>query len=210
MQYRNTGSNTAFNCLLILLLAAAAIPAQAKMYKWVDAQGKVHYTDTLPPNAAAQGNAELSKTGNVVKKTESAEERRKRLAAEAEAAERKKLADEQARHDRALLATYTSEKEIDLARDRALEHHKLAINSAQSRLKQLEPARVELAEKIRVLTKGGKPAPVHLKEQRAAMIAEIEETRRIVKVNEEALIAVRDRYEAEKLRFRELTVKPQK
>lgn len=91
MQYRNTVDNMAFKYLLPLLLAAAVLPAQAKMYKWVDAQGNVHYTDTLPPASASQGNAELSKTGNVVKKTESAEEKQKRLAAEAEAAERRKL-----------------------------------------------------------------------------------------------------------------------
>lgn len=207
MQSLNIVNSTGFRFLLPLLLAVAVLPAQAKMYKWVDAQGKVHYTDTLPPSSASQGNAELSKTGNVVKKTESAEERQKRLAAEAQAAERKKLADEQARKDRALLSTYTSEKEIDLARDRALEHHKLAINSAQSRLKQLEPRRQELVKKIQAATKDGKPAPVHLKEQRTAMVAEIEETRRIVKVNEDALVAVRERYEAEKLRFRELSGK---
>lgn len=207
MQSLNIVNSMGFRFLLPLLLAVAVLPAQAKLYKWVDENGKVHYTDTLPPSSASQGNAELSKSGNVVKKTESAGERQKRLAAEAEAAERKKLADEQARKDRALLSTYTSEKEIDLSRDRALEHHKLAISSAQSRLKQLEPGGNELAKKIQAATKAGKPAPAHLKQQHAAMAAEIEETRRVIKINEEALIAVRERYEAEKLRFRELSGK---
>lgn len=200
-------NNMASKFLCALLLGIAALPAQAKMYKWVDAQGNVQYTDTLPPNAAGQGNAEISKTGNVVKKTESAEEKSKRLAAEAEAAERKKAADEQLRKDRALLSTYTTEKEIDLSRDRALEHHNLAIKSAQSRLKQLEPSADELAKKVEAASKKGKPVPAHLKQQYDAKRAEIEDTKRIIKTNEEALVAVRERYEAEKLRFRELSAK---
>jgi hypothetical protein len=198
----------AYKFLLPFLLALAALPVQAKMYKWVDAQGNVHYTDTLPPTAASQGNAELSKSGNVIRKTESAEERQKRLAAEAEAKERKKLADEQARKDRALLSTYSSEKEIDLARDRALEHHNSVIGSAQARLKQLEPSARELAQKIQEASKNGKPAPTHLKQQYAAKQGEADEARRTIKANEEALVSVRERYEAEKVRFRQLGAKP--
>ncbi len=207
MRYRNIVSNMGFKFLLPLLLAVAALPVQAKLYKWVDENGKVHYTDTLPPGAATQGNAELSKSGTVIRKTESAEERRKRLAAEAEAAERKKLADEQARKDRALLSTYTSEKEIDLARDRALEQRGLIIKSAQARLQQLEPSARELEQKVRAASKNGKPVPEHLQRQYDAKRAEVAEARNTIKTNEEAMAAIRERYEAEKLRFRELTAK---
>ncbi|KAB2308679.1 DUF4124 domain-containing protein [Betaproteobacteria bacterium SCN2] len=205
MQYRNTGSSMAYSLVLALFLVLAAQPAQAKMYKWVDAQGNVHYTDTPPPESAGQGNSEVKKSGTVVKRTESTEEREKRLAAEAAEKERKKAAAEQARKDRALLATYTSEREIDLARDRALEHHNLIIKSAEARLKQLEPGSKELENKVKAATKGGKPAPQHLQEQYDAKRAEVEEAQRIIKTNQEAKIKVRERYEAEKLRFRELT-----
>jgi hypothetical protein len=197
----------AYKFLLPVVLALLALPAQAKLYKWVDEKGQVHYTDTLPPAAAAQGNAEMSKSGNVIKKTESAEERQKRLAAEAEAAERKRVADEQARKDRALLATYTSEKEIDLARDRALEQRSLVIKSAQARLAQLEPSLKELGDKIAAAEKKGKPAPEHIRRQYEAKRAEVEDAQHTIKTNEEAMAAVRERYEAEKLRYRELTAK---
>lgn len=208
MQYPVIANNMAYRFLFGLLLAVAMLPAHAKMYRWVDSQGKVHYTDALPPSAAAQGNTELSKTGNVVNKTESAEERAKRLAAEAEAAERKKVAEEQKRRDRALLATYTTEREIDLARDRVLEHHNLMIKSAQTRLEKLEPNVNELEKRIRLAKKGGKPAPPHLQQQYDAKKAELDEINNTIKTNQSAMLDVRDRYEAEKVRFRELTVKP--
>lgn len=42
-------------CLLITLGCLFSAPsAMAKIYKWVDAQGNVHYTDEEPPDSAAQ------------------------------------------------------------------------------------------------------------------------------------------------------------
>jgi hypothetical protein len=38
--------------LLWLLLALAAAPASAQVYRWVDAKGTVHYSNTTPPAGA--------------------------------------------------------------------------------------------------------------------------------------------------------------
>jgi hypothetical protein len=40
--------------LIAMLALAAAVPAGADVYRWVDREGKVHYGDTPPPNAAAK------------------------------------------------------------------------------------------------------------------------------------------------------------
>lgn len=40
--------------LAMLVLALFALNAHAGLSKWVDADGKVHYSDTPPPDAAAQ------------------------------------------------------------------------------------------------------------------------------------------------------------
>jgi FAD/FMN-containing dehydrogenase len=37
-----------------LVLALATLPAQAEVYKWVDAKGMVHYSNTPPPQVAGQ------------------------------------------------------------------------------------------------------------------------------------------------------------
>ncbi|GAA5179536.1 hypothetical protein GCM10025771_21810 [Niveibacterium umoris] len=39
--------------LIAILCCAAALPALAGVYKWVDANGKVHYSDQPPPSADA-------------------------------------------------------------------------------------------------------------------------------------------------------------
>ena len=131
--------------LVILLMSlAVSLPAQAVMYKWTDSKGKVHYGDTIPPEYANQGNAQLNKSGQVVKKTNAAltpEQIKARDEAEAKEKADKAAAVEQQRRDKALLATYTDVKEIDLALARNLgqvetqiKSHELRIKSVQGRL----------------------------------------------------------------------------
>lgn len=40
--------------VLLLALAAVALPAHAQVYRWVDADGVVHYTDKPPPAHEAE------------------------------------------------------------------------------------------------------------------------------------------------------------
>ena len=54
--------------IMILLGFALSCGAHATMYKWVDTKGKVHYGDTIPPEYANQGNAQLNDNGQVERK----------------------------------------------------------------------------------------------------------------------------------------------
>ena len=109
---------TASSLLALGLLAPAA---QAAMYRWVDARGQVHYGDTLPDTYQKSGAAELGKQGQVVKRTLSEDERRATAAREAEELGKRRAATDQARQDRALLSSFSSVEEIDLAEERALD-----------------------------------------------------------------------------------------
>lgn len=193
----------AFSVLMAALLLTAAT-AEAAMYRWVDGNGRVHYGDTLPSTYQKSGAAEMNKQGNVVKRTQSEAERK----AEAEhLAEQKRIQEEeqkQAQLDRALTATYTSEAEIDLARDRALEHHKLAIKGAEIRFKVVEANLGELNARVAAIQKSGRPVAPNLKEQVAQAANERLELKRTILTNEEAMVKVRERYEADKARFRTL------
>ena len=58
--------------------AAKPKASAAKLYRWTDAQGKVHYTDTLPSEALEQGRTEYSRKGsllNEVQRPPTAEEK---------------------------------------------------------------------------------------------------------------------------------------
>jgi len=38
--------------VILAIVAALALPAKAQLYRWTDAQGKIHFTDTPPPATA--------------------------------------------------------------------------------------------------------------------------------------------------------------
>jgi len=110
--------------------------------------------------------------------------------------------------DRALTQTYTTEAEIDLARDRALEHHKLAIKGAEIRGKAVEANLSELKARIASIEKSKRPVSPNLKEQLDQATRESLDLKRTILNNEEAMVQVGEKYAADKLRFRELTGKP--
>jgi hypothetical protein len=197
----------AYSVLAAALLLAAGT-AQATMYRWVDGNGRVHYSDTPPTTFQKSGGAELSKQGNVIRRTQSETERR----AEAERrAEQKRIEVEQGKQaqlDRALTQTYTTEAEIDLARDRALEHHKLAIKGAEIRGKAVEANLAELKAHIANIERTGRPVSPNLKERLDQVTRESLDLKRTILNNEEAMVQVGDKYAADKLRFRVLTGKP--
>jgi hypothetical protein len=198
--------HTAFSALAVALLLTVG-SAQAAMYRWVDSNGRVHYGDTLPPTYQKSGAAEMNKQGQVIKRTQSEAERK----ADAEReVERKQIQQEQQKllqRDRALTSTYTTEAEIDLARDRALEHHKLAIRGAEIRAKVVETNLAELRARIAKIEKAGRPVGSGLRDQLDQAIKESLDLKRTILNNEEAMVQVREKYAADKVRFREITGK---
>ena len=186
-----------------VLLAAGA--AHAAMYRWVDSNGRVHYSDTLPPTYQKSGAAEMNKQGTVIKRTQSEAERRAEAERQAELARVRAEQAKQAQLDRALTQTYTSEAEIDLARDRALEHHRLLIKSSQIRAEAVNATLAELKDRMARIEKNGRKVGPGLVEQYEQAERESLELKRTILNNEEALVRVRDKYTADKLRFRELT-----
>ncbi len=91
-----------------------------QLYRWADAQGRVHYTDALPPEAAEQNRSLLDKRGVAVKEIEplkSKEQYVRDQELKHLRAEEDRLKQEQAREDALLLNLYSSEEEIRMARD---------------------------------------------------------------------------------------------
>ena len=78
----------ALAALLVAPLAAQPrAEAEKKLYRWVDATGKVHYTDALPPEVVNQAREELSaRTGLVRAEIGRALTEEERRALEAETA----------------------------------------------------------------------------------------------------------------------------
>jgi hypothetical protein len=113
---------------LSAVLLTCTFSVQAKMYKWVDENGQVHFGDRIPSKYVVKEHDELNELGVKTRHREAAktpeqkaEERRlEREQKKIELAEKKKK-----QRDRVLLDTYTTERDLIVARDSRLD----AVNS---------------------------------------------------------------------------------
>lgn len=193
---------------LLLVLVLLAGDAQAATYRWVDDQGRVHYGDTLPAQAPRKGSTELSKQGNVVRHREgwmTPEERRANDALQAQKTRDEREAQDRARRDRALLATYTSEAEIDLMRDRNVEQEELAIRSIEGQLKPAHARVDQLRAQAARVTATGRPLSVDLQQNLAQAEAALARLNDSIALRRRIIQDLRARADADKSRFRELT-----
>lgn len=188
---------------------AFSFPVAAKMYKWVDDKGTTHYGETIPPEYANKDRSELGKSGRVIEKKEvlTPEERRA-----GEQAEAKKRADEEAalerkRRDKALVNTYSNEKEIDLARNRNLQQVEARIGSISSQLKMANDNLHAFQKEADALVKAGKKIHPSLQEdlkESQERLAKLQQDLEKAKAEKATLDA---RYDADKARYKELTGK---
>lgn len=54
----------------LILLLALPLATSAKVYRWVDENGEVHYSETLPPNFQDKGHDVLSDRGTVLRENQ--------------------------------------------------------------------------------------------------------------------------------------------
>ena len=192
---------------LFLLIMLAALPAWAKTYKWVDEKGETHYGDAIPAQYAGSGRSELSSKGLVIKKTAPAITPEQRKSMEEAAAQQKIEAQkqlEQSRKDRALLDTYTTEQEIDLARDRNLQQEDVVIQTLQLQIKSAQKKLYKHKLQAAAMARGKKPVPPDLSEDIQHSEQEIQRLDARVEQKQKDASATRANYEAAKTRFREL------
>lgn len=118
--------STLFTMLVVLLCSSFAV--QAKTYRWVDEKGQMHFGDSIPAKYQRKAHYELNDSGIVVKRNAAAKTAEQRREARLLAKERKlalKMERERKQRERVLLDTYTTERDLIVARDARLD----AVNS---------------------------------------------------------------------------------
>jgi chromosome segregation ATPase len=137
--------------LWILLAALAVIPAAQAAYKCTDEKGRTHVGDTPPPGCDRVIMYEVTRSGTVIRKidpTPTEQEKQARIDEEARKKEAARAADEQRRKDLALLATYSSEKDFDVSRDRNIDPVQNRIKGAKERSEAVDKRIKELEEEM--------------------------------------------------------------
>jgi hypothetical protein len=108
---------TALGAMLLFQdMAGAAATGTGKAYRWVDKNGVVHIGDSVPPEYASQGRAELNSQGVPLRETP----RQLSPAEEAEARQNAAELAKRRQRDSSLLSNYTSVRDIEQLRDERL------------------------------------------------------------------------------------------
>lgn len=191
--------------MIALLLCATAHMAEAKLYKWVDSQGRIHYSDTMPETqTATQGTSELNKRGLIIKQAESPEQKTKRLAEENRQKELIIEQKKQALRDKALRQTYTSTAEIDTVRDRNIEQVDAAIKTNLARAKAANLRLAEYQKQSLRFVRLKKPLPADLVSDIESTKQEIAEINTQITERQQEKIAIASQAETDKKRLKEL------
>lgn len=123
--------NFTLTAILILALPLAASAQDAKVFRWVDENGVIHYGDSIPAKYAELPKQVLNEHGVAVQELEG-KKTPEQIEAERIETEKRVALELRKRADQALLATYLSVDEILMHRDRRVE-----LFQAQSRVTEL-------------------------------------------------------------------------
>ena len=196
---------------ILLALAVAPACAQQIMYKCKDGKGKTYYTQTPPTECLGREMDELNRQGTVVKRREAALTPEQLAAREAEEKRKKEeelAAKEQNRKDQALLNTYSSEKDIEDSRQRALKQAEQATKEIDNRIAEAQKRAKDLAAEKEFYAK--KPLPKKLQDDIKNNEIDIKGQQDALAAKKKEIGEINAKYDEDKRRYVELItgVKP--
>lgn len=204
--------------VLPLLLTMAVAPVMAaqsgksggKTYKWVDNKGVTHYGDMVPPEYASQQRSELNSQGVTVRELPA-------QMSEAEAAAAQKAAAAEAtrrQHDQFLLTTYTRAADIEQLRDERLALLEGQMRLAQGSIESVDGRLKTLETRMRTFkpyssNDNARKMPDQLAEEVVRTLHEKRSLVESLQARETEKTEMRERFDADLARYRELTAKRQ-
>jgi hypothetical protein len=176
------------------------------VFKCKDDKGRTYYTQTPPTECLGREIDELSKQGRMVKKREAALTPQQLAAREAEEKRKKEeelAAKEEKRRNQALLNTYSSEKDIEDNRQRALMRADEAAKENDKRMVQAQKRAKELATEKEFYVK--KPMPKKLQDDIKTNEIDLKGQQETQVAKTKELAAINAKYDEDKRRYLELT-----
>jgi hypothetical protein len=203
-----------FSLIAAATLLAAPLAADAQSvytYRCTSKDGHKYYGSTIPPQCYGRPIEQLNSQGLVVKRIdpegdEKAKEEKE--AALAKAKEMEAASREDLRRGRALLATYTSERDIEDARRRALEDNESAVREVEGKIDTLRKKRAGYERDIALYKdpankKGEVPSRLTADLKNSEIDLKAQED--LLAVKKKEVIVINAKYDEDKKRYLELT-----
>jgi hypothetical protein len=194
-------------------LIAASLAAHSQStpgqltYRCVGKDGKKYYGSTVPTPCLGQPIEQLNTSGMVVRRINPEGEEKERAVKDAEAKKKREdeaAAKDAARRNRALLATYTSEQDIDEARSRALADNEQAVRDVELRIDAIKKRQASYDKELEFYKGGNKP-PARLQDDIRDAEIDLQAQENLLVVKKKDVNSINARYADDKKRYRELT-----
>ncbi|MFZ0254376.1 MAG: hypothetical protein WAN46_01750 [Gammaproteobacteria bacterium] len=178
---------------------------------WTNSEGMRECGNVVPPEYAQKSHRELNPQGVLIEQTARAKtqeelqqeqaEKRKRAAEKAELA---RIAHEQAKRDRVLLHTFTTEEDMALARDGKLQTIEARVRHVEGRIGKLDQSLENRRARAALLERRGNIAPAELQKEILDIEREISDNRELIQLWRAEQGSVRASFEVDLQRFRQL------
>lgn len=184
-------------------LVLMPLAAEAQSYRCVGKDGKRYYGSIIPEECFGRPVEQLSAQGMVVKRFDPEGGEKDRLAKEAAEAKKREqdaAAREAARRNRALLATYASEKDIDEARARALAENDKAVRELESLMQDIRKRQAAYEKELESYTRKNE-APAKLKDDLLMAEADLKAQQELLEIKKREVDGINARYDEDKKRY---------
>jgi len=195
------------NVAILAVLTLAPLAAGAQSYRCIAKDGKRYYGSIIPAECFGRPVEQLNAQGLVVKRIDPEGAEKERLLKEATEARKRQeeaTAREAARRNRALLATYTSEKDIEDARARALAENSKAVRETEDRIEAIRK-RQSGYEKELELHKSKDEIPAKLRDDLKNAEDDLKAQQQLLDVKMRDVNAINARYDDDKKRYVAIT-----
>jgi hypothetical protein len=199
-----------------LMIAPLAAQAQAT-YRCTGKDGKKYYGSTIPMQCVGRPVEQLNAQGLVVRRIDPEGDEKARADKEA-SAEKKKEEDaasrEEMRRSRALLATYTSERDIEEARRRALADNEKAVQEVEDKIEALKKRRAGYDKELAFYQDGGKDSkdkkaksgpPTKLTNDIQNAEIDLKAQEELLAAKKKEVVVINGKYDDDKKRYLEAT-----
>jgi len=191
--------------IAVALVAAAPLVAEAQLtYRCLGSDGKKYYGSAIPMQCAGRPVEVLNSGGMIVKRIDPAAEEKARLDKQAKEGKRPEFQSTQERDEdrrnRALLATYTSVKDIDDARARALRDNASQAGRFEQRIKELQTRRARYEKELDTYKKDGKSSNA-VEDNIKNVDLEIAAQQELLRSKQAEIPAINAKYDEDKKRY---------
>ncbi|MET0088642.1 MAG: DUF4124 domain-containing protein [Candidatus Thiodiazotropha sp.] len=196
-----------FLSTVILLFVLTGTSQAGRLYKWVDDEGNVHYSDKLPPTETHRARTQLDEHGitvNRVDAAKTAEELQQEAEQERLRLEQQRLLEKQQAQDRVLLRTFRSEDDILMTRNGQIQAVDTSIRVTESNIRRLKTTLDDMQEQAAKRELSGKPITPKMQEDIENKRVALTEAYQSIISREHDKNRIRQSFARDLQRFREL------